>query len=196
MATPCSNVAWGIPWTEEPGGLQPMGSQRVGHGWATNTQMYFVLSSLYLFPSIPLSVFTSLSVPLPLSLSIFPSVDGHLSTSVYPFICLSISPSPPSIHPSCTWTVKGTLSSFDFLCRKLNEAIHFSLKGSCPWFTCHEFTHFLLRKMVWQEPWGSYSALCLCAWEPLSARHFKLLTQRSWGVGVNPSELSTQSPVS
>ena len=65
-----------------------------------------------------------------------------------------------------------------------------------PWFTCHEFTHFLLHKMVWQEPWGSYSALCLCAWEPLSARHFKLLTQRSWGVGVNPSELSTQSPVS
>ena len=25
------------PWTEEPGGLQSMGSQRVGHGWATNT---------------------------------------------------------------------------------------------------------------------------------------------------------------
>ena len=23
-----------IPWTEEPGGLQPMGSQRVGHDWA------------------------------------------------------------------------------------------------------------------------------------------------------------------
>ena len=29
MAT-CSNIlAWGIPWTEEPGGLQSMGSQRV-----------------------------------------------------------------------------------------------------------------------------------------------------------------------
>ena len=26
-----------IPWTEEPGGLQSMGSQRVGHDWATNT---------------------------------------------------------------------------------------------------------------------------------------------------------------
>ena len=24
-------LAWRIPWTEEPGGLQPMGSQRVGH---------------------------------------------------------------------------------------------------------------------------------------------------------------------
>ena len=29
MATHSSTVAWGIPWTEEPGGLQSMGSQRV-----------------------------------------------------------------------------------------------------------------------------------------------------------------------
>ena len=27
MATHSSNLAWGIPWTEEPGGLQPMGLQ-------------------------------------------------------------------------------------------------------------------------------------------------------------------------
>ena len=31
MATHCNILAWGIPWTEEPGGLQFMGSQRVGH---------------------------------------------------------------------------------------------------------------------------------------------------------------------
>ena len=31
MATYYSIVAWKIPWTEEPGGLQSMGSQRVGH---------------------------------------------------------------------------------------------------------------------------------------------------------------------
>ena len=30
-ATHSSILAWGIPWTEEPGGLQSMGSQRVGH---------------------------------------------------------------------------------------------------------------------------------------------------------------------
>ena len=29
-------LAWRIPWTEEPGGWQSMGSQRVGHTWATN----------------------------------------------------------------------------------------------------------------------------------------------------------------
>ena len=31
MATHSSIVAWRIPWTEEPGGLLCMGSQRVGH---------------------------------------------------------------------------------------------------------------------------------------------------------------------
>ena len=31
MATHSGVLAWKIPWTEEPGGLQPMGSQRVGH---------------------------------------------------------------------------------------------------------------------------------------------------------------------
>ena len=31
MATHSSTVAWETPWMEEPGGLQSMGSQRVGH---------------------------------------------------------------------------------------------------------------------------------------------------------------------
>ena len=31
VATHSSILAWRIPWTEEPGGLQSMGSQRVGH---------------------------------------------------------------------------------------------------------------------------------------------------------------------
>ena len=31
MAIHFSILAWNIPWTEEPGGLQSMGSQRVGH---------------------------------------------------------------------------------------------------------------------------------------------------------------------
>ena len=35
MATHSSTLAWRIPWREEPGRLQSMGSQRVGHDWAT-----------------------------------------------------------------------------------------------------------------------------------------------------------------
>ena len=36
MATHSSILAWKIPWTEEPGGLQSKGLQRVGHDWATS----------------------------------------------------------------------------------------------------------------------------------------------------------------
>ena len=35
MTTHSSTLAWRIPWREAPGGLQSMGSQRVGHDWAT-----------------------------------------------------------------------------------------------------------------------------------------------------------------
>ena len=37
MVTHSSILAWEIPWTEEPGGLQATGSQRVGNDRATNT---------------------------------------------------------------------------------------------------------------------------------------------------------------
>ena len=40
MATHSSILAWKIPWTEEPGWLQSMGSQKVGHNRATNIYMY------------------------------------------------------------------------------------------------------------------------------------------------------------
>ena len=35
MATHASILAWEIPWTEQPGGLQSIGSQRVGHNRAS-----------------------------------------------------------------------------------------------------------------------------------------------------------------
>ena len=45
MATPSSTLARRIPWTEEPDGLQSMGSQRVGHSWATNTFIFMYIYS-------------------------------------------------------------------------------------------------------------------------------------------------------
>ena len=39
MATHSSILAWRIPCTEDPGGLQSMGLQRVRHDWATNTHI-------------------------------------------------------------------------------------------------------------------------------------------------------------
>ena len=43
MATHSSTLAWKIPWMEEPGRLQSMGSQRVGHDWATSLSFFTFL---------------------------------------------------------------------------------------------------------------------------------------------------------
>ena len=40
MAPHSSTPAWKTPWTEEPGGLQSMGSKRVGHDWATSFSLF------------------------------------------------------------------------------------------------------------------------------------------------------------
>ena len=40
MATHSSTLAWKIPWTEEPGGLQSMWSRRLGHDWATSLSLF------------------------------------------------------------------------------------------------------------------------------------------------------------
>ena len=52
MATPSSIPAWRIPWMEEPGGWQSMGSQRVGHNWATNTFTFHYLKSKLGHPTV------------------------------------------------------------------------------------------------------------------------------------------------
>ena len=40
MAPHSSTLAWKIPWMEEPGGLQSIGSLRVGHDWATSLSLF------------------------------------------------------------------------------------------------------------------------------------------------------------
>ena len=40
MAPHSSTLAWKIPWTEEPGGRQSMGSRRVRHDWATSLSLF------------------------------------------------------------------------------------------------------------------------------------------------------------
>ena len=49
MATHTSILAWEIPWTEEPDGLESMGSQKVRHNLATKQQEQQAFSVVYLF---------------------------------------------------------------------------------------------------------------------------------------------------
>ena len=48
MSIHSSTIAWKIPWIEEPGRLQPMGSQRVGHDWATLTYLTLPYLTLHI----------------------------------------------------------------------------------------------------------------------------------------------------
>ena len=56
MATHSSILAWRIPWTEEPGGPQSMGLQKVGHDLVTKPPpppyVHFIYSSVYVNPNL------------------------------------------------------------------------------------------------------------------------------------------------
>ena len=59
MATHSSVLAWKIPRTEEPGGLQSMESRRVGHDWATENAWKidsYVLTPIYMNDKIILQI--------------------------------------------------------------------------------------------------------------------------------------------
>ena len=43
MAPNSTTLAWKIPWTEEPGRLQSMGSRKVGHDWATSLSLFIFM---------------------------------------------------------------------------------------------------------------------------------------------------------
>ena len=48
MATHTSILAWRIPWTEEPGGPQSIGSQRVRHDWVTNASYSYCKMNFFM----------------------------------------------------------------------------------------------------------------------------------------------------
>ena len=67
-ATHSSVLAWEISWTEEPGGLQSMESQRVGHDWAHMEYAVLPLLHLSFFPSPFISLYFSFSLILSVTL--------------------------------------------------------------------------------------------------------------------------------
>ena len=58
MATHSSTLAWKIPWTEEPGRLLSMGSQRVRHDWATSLHFTSLMIQINFFITTGTSVKT------------------------------------------------------------------------------------------------------------------------------------------
>ena len=84
-----SILAWKIPWTEKPDGLQSMGSQRVRHDWATNTFTSLHITSLillYLISGISYIWLLSSNSPFPHSSSLVTTNSVFFSISL--FVCL------------------------------------------------------------------------------------------------------------
>ena len=91
MATHANILAWRILWTGEPGGLQSMGSQRVGHDWVTNTRWLILQWSRFFFYLFTLSYsvnqhhqgsFMGTVIARALSLSPVPSYSSILRVKV------------------------------------------------------------------------------------------------------------------
>ena len=78
MVTCSSILAWKIPWTEEPGGPQSMGSQRVGHNWAHIFHCWEFLYFCFFFLS-------SCSQEVPLL-----TLDHIFSNVIYHYIHISL----------------------------------------------------------------------------------------------------------
>ena len=106
MGTHSSTLAWKILWTEEPGGLQSTGLQRVGHEWVTNT-------------------FTSLSITL---------VDWPKKALVR-FISKNILPMFPSRSFTVSCLTLKSVSHFEFiLVYGVRVCSNFWFTRGCPAF--------------------------------------------------------------
>ena len=111
MAPHSSILAWKIPWMEEPGRLQSMVLQRVGHDWATSLSLYSFLSilkgtqiSLILYRTLPdfyLPPTTIILSLLPFKAKIYvPSTHLHYLT----ILCFLLIPADATHLHMTQWT--------------------------------------------------------------------------------------------
>ena len=102
MATHSSVLAWRLPWTEEPGGLQSTGSQRVKHNWSevagTHALTHKLVQACLALASIPVALTAS---------QLAPSVFSYQEHTEH---CIFRRPSLPRCSltpdcPTCPWPV-------------------------------------------------------------------------------------------
>ena len=140
MVTYSSILSWRIPWTEEPGRLQFMGSQRVRHDWMTNTHKLTEFISKYIiqFSSVAHSCPTlrdpmNCSTPsLPVHHQLLKSTQTHVhwvSDAIQPSHSL-LSPSPPALNLSQHQGIFQWVSSS---CQVDNGLEHQLQHQSFPW---------------------------------------------------------------
>ena len=117
MAAHSSILAWRIPWTEELGGLQSMGSQRVRHDCMTNTFTFFQVLILHHLHRVP---------PYTRNLDTLSELSGGSHFQLFaPYL------QPDDTPPTRKCSMKSHGHAF------LSDFIPSSLTSACPMdFTC------------------------------------------------------------
>ena len=90
MAAHSSVLAWKILWTEEPGSLQSMGSQRVGYSWETSTWLSIKVSKFYKLCPVIWTTPLSLSPHVSHSFKFLQISWGQISSHTPFFFCFNI----------------------------------------------------------------------------------------------------------
>ena len=136
MATHSSDLAWKIPWTEKPGRLQSMGSQKVRHDWAGTPAHKHSLNHWTTRGVLLLSFLTSVFGLLPVLMRVFfplPLVTQTLSL----IPCVTMSTKPHSSFFSqlllSLWLVSEECFVVSPLERPLQERTTFSYFFVIPW---------------------------------------------------------------
>ena len=125
LFTHYSNPACGIPWTEEPGGLQSMGSQRLGHDWATETWAH--LFSVLCYHTNPEAFPNEPPIPVECLWSVFPAATGLY---LYETTSHSASFSPSSGFVSISPPERETLEDKEW-CLSLSASPRWASHGAC-----------------------------------------------------------------
>ena len=95
MATHSSFLAWRISRTEEPGGLQSMGSQRVGHDWESNRHTY-----------------------------VYIQINKHINTCIYTHMCVCLCSLTKSLtKPARNFSGKSTRAGYHLLPQEIPGSI-------------------------------------------------------------------------
>ena len=104
IATHSITLACEIPWTEEPGGLQSAGSQRVGHDWATSLSLFNV--TVMILTKINRDIYINIWLELLDSTLVFILEIGKMWSQSQQFLLLSFLPQMVNRF-DCFWRMIG-----------------------------------------------------------------------------------------
>ena len=146
IATRSSILAWKIPWTEKPGGLQSMGSQRVGYDWATrqsHTYSYLLASlgwpifihlfTLHLFKLCWLRVrYFSVNSMFAINTNQWRAWEFCVLTTLS-----STAPATSKPQHHLPWVLCDLMTTYlsSDLCRSLQESLYSQIAWPLPWFS-------------------------------------------------------------